>query len=245
MTVLFVLLSIQTNESTMYLEAAKQTVKELLHHTPHSVLLTTNNVEFFSDITDSRFTVRNKINETHTLTYGSEFNFNLKHLAFESLPETYDIIFYVDCDIKLNFWTEESQAHLESLMAKHDYLATRLNCCLRDELNNHRNGGALFSHKIRSYNIEQYSAEDTIFNSLLPSEHFLVFKNIPDKIKKFAYKWGELNKELQGVRDAASWGDGFEMGIASNYAGFLENYHDFNYSDLELKFGFLFNGNKK
>lgn len=245
MTVLFVLLSIQTSESTMYLETAKTTINEILQYTPHSILLTTNNVEFFSDINDSRFTARNKINETHNLTYGSEFNFNLKHLAFVDIPETYDIIFYVDCDIKLNFWSQESQDHLELFISKYDYLATRLNCCLRDELNNHRNGGALFSHKIRTYNIEQYSADDPVFNSLLPSEHFLIFKNIPNKIKKFAYKWGELNNELQGVKDAASWGDGFEIGIASNYAGFLENYCDFNYSDLELKFGFLFNGNKK
>ncbi len=245
MKVLFTLLSIDSGNK-MYLESAKRLVKEILTQTKHDVLMSTNKINFFDDISSNRFFIRDNIDPSCILTYGSEFNYNLKYKAFEHIPNDYDIIIYLDCDIKLDGWNSNSDEHIESIFKKYDFGATRLNCSMIDSVNEYkRTGKTLFSHKINSYKILQnYSDNDDIMLSLLPSEHFLIFKNDVSKIKKFYERWKELNDHLQSIRgEGGSWGDGFEIGISARYAGFhksIEITHSMWHSIL----GFKFNGNK-
>jgi hypothetical protein len=247
MKVLFTFLSIARN-TDMYLNASYKLANEILENTPHDVLITTNEVEFFEGITSERFNVRNNVPKDSVLAYkdNSEFNYNLKYLAFKDLPEGYDVIFYLDGDIKSLFWDDLSQERLTILMEKYDWVATRLDSVLINEVNQHKKiGGALFSHKINSYGVLNWEDTDPLLNSHLPSEHFLIFKYDKEKLKKFSDKWSELNSILQEQNGGyGSWGDGFEMGISAKYAGY-DNKFDLSYGDLQTHFGFLFNGNKK
>lgn len=246
MRVLFTFLSITTGGND-YLISSKNLAKELLNNTPHDVLLTTNNIDFFQNIKNDRFFIRNNIPDDVIFTYrgGSEFNYNLKYLAFKNLPDNYDIIFYLDCDIKNVFWNQNSDEKLKSLMNKYDWVATRLNCVLKNEVKQYKETGvALFSHKIKSYDILNWNENDILMNSCLPSEHFLIFKYNKEKLNKFTQKWEELNYILQTQNGGnGSWGDGFEIGISAKFANY-NNTFDMQHGDLETVFGFLFNGNK-
>ena len=228
--------------------ASKNLINELLLNTTHDILLTTNNVKFFDDIKNSRLIVRNNVPEDSILLYrgGSEFNYNIKYLAFKDIPEGYDIVFYVDGDIKSEFWNQVSEDRLNSLMGSYEWVATRLNCKLKNEVLQFKStGGCLFSHKIKSYNILEWDINDDLMESCLPSEHFLIFKYNKEKLEKFSYKWGELNSIMQNQDGGnGSWGDGFEIGISAKYARY-DNMFDLHSGDLQSQFGFIFNGNKK
>ena len=245
MKILFTLLSIDSGNS-MYLQSAKRLVNEILNQTQHDVLLSTNNLIFFEDISSNRFFIRNNINASCVLKYGSEFNYNLKYNAFENIPIDYDVIIYLDCDIKLDTWNRNSDNHIENIFKNYDFGATRLNCSMIGSVNEYRKTGrTLFSHKINSYKIlEKFSDSDDIMSSLLPSEHFLIFKNDETKIRKFYDKWKELNEHLQSINgEGGSWGDGFEIGVSARYAGF-HNPIEFNQGTWDGILGFKFNGNK-
>lgn len=246
MKTLFTILSLSTGRD-MYLIASKNLINELLSNTNHDILLTTNNVGFFDDIKNNRLIVRNNVPEDSILLYrsGSEFNYNIKYLAFKDLPEGYDVVFYVDGDIKNEFWNQISEDRLNYLMNSYEWVATRLNCVLKNEVQQYKNtGGCLFSHKIQSYNILEWDINNNLMESCLPSEHFLIFKYNKEKLEKFAYKWGELNSILQNQDGGnGSWGDGFEIGISAKYAGY-DNIFDLHFGDLQTQFGFIFNGNK-
>jgi hypothetical protein len=247
MKILFTMLSLSV-KGDMYLTASKNLINEILSNTQHDVLLTTNNVEFFDDVKNSRLLVRNNVPEDSILNYrnGVEFNYNLKYLAFKNIPEGYDVIFYVDGDIKNTFWNQVSEDNIKSLMITYDWVATRLNCVLKDEVERYKNtGGCLFSHKIKSYNILDWDVNDKLMESRLPSEHFLIFKYNKEKLDMFSNKWSELNSIMQSQNGGnGSWGDGFEIGISAKYAGY-DNMVDLHSGDLQNHFGFVFNGNKK
>jgi hypothetical protein len=245
MKILFTILSIE-DDAKMYLTSAKTLTQEILNQTNHDVLISTNNVDFFSDIQSNRVIVRDNILKDSTLNYNSVFNYNLKHFAFENLPDGYDCLIYLDCDIKLEGRNNNSESYIVDIMNNYDFGATRLNCYLGKsiiELN--ETGRTLFSHKINSYKIqENYVESDDIMNSQLPSEHFLIFKYEIEKLKKFQERWKEMNDHLQSINgDGGSWGDGFEIGISARYAGF-HNTSEISHSIWDGVLGFKFNGNK-
>ena len=103
-------------------------------------------------------------------------------------------------------------------------------------------GNCLFKEKMSSYNVNEWE-DKSLYESKLPSEHFLGFKYDKNKLTKFYKKWRELNYQLQLVEGAASCQDGFEIGIAAFYAGY-KNSLDFSFADQQLILGFEFNGNK-
>lgn len=244
MKILFTLLSIDVGQ-TLYLEAAKRLTQEILEQTDSDILISTNNTEFFSDASQDRVTVRNNIPQNQILKYqGGEFNYNTKHFAFKDIPESYDVIVYLDCDIKLDGWTEQSKQKIIELCQSYNFIATRLNCVLEGEINSYKNKRpSLFQHKIHSYDLlDKLSDGDDLLRAQLPSEHFLIILNEEGKIKKFQEKWQEYDEYLQAKNGlGGSWGDGFEMGIAARYAG-LHKTHDTNL--WNTLFGFKFNGNK-
>jgi hypothetical protein len=245
MKILFTILSIE-NDDKMYLTSAKTLTQEILNQTNHDVLISTNNVEFFSDIQSNRVIVRDNILKDSTLKYNNEFNYNLKHFAFENLPDGYDCLIYLDGDIKLEGWNNNSESYIMDIMSNYDFGATRLNCYLGESITElNETGRTLFSHKINSYKIkENYVESDDIMNSQLPSEHFLIFKYDKEKLNKFQERWKEMNDHLQSINgDGGSWGDGFEIGISARYAGF-HNTIDISHGMWHGTLGFIFNGNK-
>ena len=245
MKILFTILSIDSG-NIIYLQSAKRLINEILTQTEHDILVSTNNLNFFEDVLSERVLLRNNIDASCILKYGSEFNYNLKYNAFENISNKYDIIIYLDCDIKLDGWNHDSENHIRNIFKNHDFGATRLNCSMIDSINEYKKTGkTLFSHKINSYKIlEKYSDNDDIMSSLLPSEHFLIFKNNTDKIRKFYEKWKELNEYLQSINgEGGSWGDGFEIGISARYAGF-NNPIEIDQGTWNSILGFKFNGNK-
>jgi hypothetical protein len=230
MKILFTILSIE-DDAKMYLTSAKTLTQEILNQTNHDVLISTNNVDFFSDIQSNRVIVRDNI---------------LKHFAFENLPDGYDCIIYLDCDIKLDGWDNNSDLYINNLIDNYDFGATRLNCYLGKSITELKESGTtLFKHKIDSYKIrENHLESDDIMNSQLPSEHFLIFKYDKEKLKKFQEKWKEMNDYLQSINgDGGSWGDGFEIGISARYAGFHKTI-EVNHGAWNGTLKFIFNGNK-
>lgn len=244
MKILFTILSIKT-KNNFYLNATKRLINELLNNTNHDILLTTNDEDYFSDIISKRLHVRNNLSDELILKYQEEFNYNLKFLSFKNLPKGYDVIFYIDGDISNKFWSDVSENKIEYLMENYDYVATRLNCILKNEVDQFiTTGHALFKHKILSYDILSWDKNDDLLFSKLPSEHFLIFKYDEKKLNLFSQKWEELNKQLQDKNGGdGSWGDGFEIGISSRFAGYCNEY-DLPYNELPQYFGFIFNGNK-
>ena len=252
MKILFTLLCVDANQK-MYLGASQKLISEILEKTKGDILLSTNFVDLLDDFNaHKRVMVRDNISFTNsTLKYrdkiDGEFNYNLKHFAFQDIPETYDAIVYLDCDIKLDKWTEESEELIQKTITNYEMGATRINCVLKDEVA-YLNAGTrcLFSHKITAYNIrETYDAGHPIYLSKIPSEHFLIFKNIPEKIKSFQREWSKLNDHLQSIDGGeGSWGDGFEIGIAAQKAGITEIV-EITHNDWSQVLGLSFNGHKE
>lgn len=245
MKILFTTLSIETNNGN-YLKSCKLLAEEIINKTSHDIIISTNNVRFFKDLPNNGCIVRDNIELSSTLRYGGEFNYNLKHHAFIDIPKNYDYIVYIDCDIKLKEWSEKSDNFFINKMINYDYAADRLNCVLKNEVREYVEGKSpLFTHKIKSYDIiEKYEFNDNIMESRLPSEHIFILKNDPEKIILFQKKWSEMNNELQSSKKfMGSWGDGFEIGVSANYAGYKQH---FNLSPhyWKIVLGFDFNGNK-
>jgi hypothetical protein len=246
MNILFTLVSIDVDKQEKYLQSAHNLILEILNQTSYDIFLSTNRLNFFSNINNSRCFIRNNICDNSIFNYGYEFNYNLKHHAFKDIPAKYDYIIYLDCDIKLNSWTDQSKKFMTEIMSQYDFGADRLNCVLRDEIGYFKNNqNCLFAHKITNYNLlQRLSPDDDLMNAQLPSEHFLILKNDVDKLKKFQEKWQEQNDYLQSTNCCAcSWGDGFEIGIAARYAGYHNSIplSPFYWKDT---LGFQFNGNK-
>ena len=251
MKILFTLLCIDANQK-MYLEASKALISEILEKTKSDILLSTNSIDLLNYFNNhNRVIARDNISQTNSiLKYGDqnggEFNYNLKHFAFQDIPEIYDAIVYLDCDIKLSQWTEASEELIRKTVTDHDMGATRTNCVLRDEIGYLNNtGSALFTHKITAYKIrETYPDADQIYSAKLPSEHFLVLKNNPIKIKSFYKEWSDLNSYLQSINGGnGSWGDGFEIGISAQKAGIIDIV-EITHWEWSQVLGLVFNGNK-
>lgn len=239
MNVLITLLSI----GEKYSISCKLLVEELLSNTPFSILISTDNIQYFPTYKE-RVTVRQNIEEEALRSYGSEFNYNLKYHAFKNIPEGYDVVLYLDCDMKSKFWNESSTQLLGEIFANKEFLGCRFNCTLKTELEQlEKTGKCLFEHKINSYKVKTWK-DSSILNSKLPSEHIFGFKYNKVKLEAFYNKWRELNYILQQEPTKhQSWGDGFEIGIAAYTAGYTEVY-DVEYGIQQTVLGFQFNGNK-
>lgn len=246
MKILFTLVAVLVQNDS-YLFSAKSLITELLQNTEADILLSTNNEEFFSDIIDDRFIIRNNVPDDSILSYhgGAEFNYNLKYIAFKDLPEGYDVVLYVDCDIKNIFWSQQSTDKLSELISSFDFIGVRLGAVLSAEIKQYKETGTcLFRHKIISYGVLEWPDNHPLLESCIPSEHFLVFKYNKEKLTKFVEKWEELNYIMQENKgEGGCWGDGFEIGLSLKHAGY-DNMLDLSHGLVELDFGFIFNGNK-
>ena len=240
----FTLLSINCGHP-MYLEATSNLIDEIIIQTNLDIILTTNEPIFFSKKINNRLIIRDVEDNTLVFKYDMGFNYNMKFLCFKNIPNHYDYIIYLDGDIKLENWGNNSIELIENLLKTNEVIGTRFNAILLNEYNHYiQNIGHTFSHKIKSYNISKYKLNDNIFKSRLPSEHFLILKNNSDKIQKFAAHWESMNKFLQNKNgEGGSHCDGFEIGISLNEAK-IDDIYDMSYGDSITILGFIFNGNK-
>jgi hypothetical protein len=244
MKILFTILSIKTS-NTYYLGYAYKLINELLRNTPHDILLTTNNLDYFQNIKNKRVLLRNIVPNDVLLEINGEFNYNLKYLCFKNIPKNYDVIFYLDCDIKNTFWNSESDNIVYNLMKKYNCIGTRFGCILGDEIKSYaENNKPLFTHKIESYNILNWKNVSKFYKACLPSEHFLILKYSEYKLNRFSNKWRLLNYTLQNTNNFKGfWGDGFEIGISLEHSKYTKRYN-LDSGELSTKLGFVFNGNK-
>jgi len=241
----FTLLSVNCG-NPMYLDATSNLIDEILNRTDFDIILTTNEVIYFSNKINNRVIIREINDSSLILKYSAGFNYNLKFLSFQNIPEKYDYIIYLDGDIKLKGWRQESINLIERLLENNEVIGTRLDAVLKNEYNYYLdNMSNTFSHKFDSYEILKYNLNDDIFESRLPSEHFLILKNVPNKIKTFADNWCEMNTFLQNKNgEGGSHCDAFEIGISLRKAE-LNDMFDMSYGDTVTILGFEFNGNKK
>jgi hypothetical protein len=240
----FTLLSINCG-TTMYLNSSSILIDEILNQTSFDIIVTTNDVNFFSDKLNERVLIRGINDNNLIFSYNNGFNYNLKYLCFEDIPEIYDYIIYLDCDIKLDGWNEKSTNLIDFHLQNHEVIGTRFEAILKNEYQHYLDGiGHTFSHKINSYEISKYDLNDDIFESRLPSEHFLIIKNDPQKITLFVNKWKQMNFYLQSKNgNGGSHCDAFEIGISLRSAG-LNDIYNMSYGVSTIDLGFKFNGNK-
>jgi hypothetical protein len=242
---LFLLLSLNVGDP-MYLSATRRLIDEILRQTTHDILVTTNELSFFADVDNPRVKVRNNVPPNIVLRYQTEFNYNAKYLCFKDVPTDYDALIYLDGDIRIDGYTEASDAYIDELLTHHEMAASRTNAIMRDELHYHKTAHCTFSHKFIIYEyILSLPESDPVMEAQLPSEHFLIFKNIPEKIKAFGDKWDALDKILQEKNQFGGYSsccDGFEIGIAANHAGF--KMQEITNADSQIVLGMHFNGNK-
>lgn len=252
MKILFTLLCVDANQK-MYIGAASRLISEILEKTPHDILLSTNSIGLLDTVKfNNRIKARDNISNTNSIlryndSVSGEFNYNLKHFAFQDVPQDYDALIYLDCDIKLEKWTAEAEDLIKRTIDNYEMGATRTNCVLKDDVSYLNSGiSSLFSHKIKAYKIrETYPENDPVYLSKLPSEHFLIFKNDQMKIKNFQKEWSILNDYLQSINGGnGSWGDGFEIGIAAQKAG-INNIAEITHWEWSQVLGLSFNGNKQ
>lgn len=244
MKVLFTVISFKVGESDGYLNATKKLAKEVVSLTPHDILITTNNKEFFNDIISERVKVRDSIDPDLNLTIGNEFNYNSKYEAFVDLPKEYDAIFYVDGDIQITHWNESSDEFLNNFLSNYEYGATRLNAYLwYDYETFKKTGEGLFKHKFLGHDLINIAEDDEILKARMPSEHFLIFKN-SEKVNNFSKQWKELCFYLQNRKNHhGTLCDGFEIGISVTKAN-ITNIQEISHGDSVLVLGLRFNGNK-
>ncbi len=249
--ILFTLLSIKLEpHGNLYVDSCKRLTTEILTQTNHDVLITTNTPDSFVEITtDPRVTLReiaegeNTFKFTHNHT--REFNYNMKHVCFRDIPQTYDYIIYLDADIKVTGWDSKSDEYIDNFLTNiAEAGATRTNAILKDELGYYSNGQSLFNHKFSVYALEDLlSLGENILEAKLPSEHFLILKNIPEKVSKFYNTWKYLNTYLENKNGGnGSYCDAFEIGISFQAAQY--NLQEVTHGDSLLTLKFYFNGNK-
>ncbi len=247
MKILFTVVSFKTGPSfsNNYLNATKKLAKNIIDHTSHDLLITTNDKSYFNDIESARVTVRDNISPDLILFINSEFNYNSKYEAFVNLPKTYDVIFYLDGDIELTHWNKDSEDFLDNIFKQYEYGASRLNATFSFHYNNFKSTNEdLFKHKFVGHDLTDVAQDDIINQSRLPSEHFLIFKYDEQKLNKFAESWKQMCFYLQNKNNpCGTLCDGFEIGISVTKAG-ITNLYEIYPGDSVLKLGLNFNGNK-
>lgn len=93
-----------------YLKCGKRLIETYLEHTDFDILIITNDIEYFSDITNSRLSVVDyESNWTEPTVSAGRFNMHLKRLPIERAKNLgYDIIFLNDADCFITGWDSTS-----------------------------------------------------------------------------------------------------------------------------------------
>jgi hypothetical protein len=231
MNILFTLLCIDQSDDNCYIDYCNEFLKDLLKSTDHDVLISTNQPEKI--IKSERVTARNNLtndlmifkdipeHEERLLMINGKrkFNCTLKFLCFENIPNInqYDIIVYVDCDCAIEWTHEDKKFIFETFMENgFDMIGTRMGDTLGQEWDRE---DSIYNHKKEVYG--KIENPENAYDVGLPSEHFFMLKNDPEKINKFAKELRRLNYILQDSV-CVPWGESYELGISLYKAGFIK-----------------------
>jgi hypothetical protein len=238
----------------IYATFAQRLINDVMTKTPYDIMVTTNEPEHFQNDKEKwgdRVIVRTELLETHRLVVGV-FNQLLKFYTIKNIDKKYDWVLYLDCDAgltgdwvvndvenKINEWT----------LLGYDFLGTRTNAILRDELSQHEemerihqeeinkgntthyNPKTLFSNKFTFYNVTSENGPFEWFDAKLPSEHVLLVKN-DEKMERMCQIFEDFcfKFETQGQFPVTVDMEAFEIGVSAKLAGY--NIGDFGNDGL-------------
>jgi len=235
----------------IYATFARALIKDVIFKTPYDIRIVTNEPEHFKEDVET-WPDRVKIvfdDLSNDQIMVGHFNHNLKYKAFYDIPSHYDWVLYLDCDAG---FTDKLDIDLVNSYIKmweeggYDFLGTRTNAVLINELNDHEeklriweqdktqyNPGNLFSSKFDYYKVSTKEGPFEWFDAKLPSEHVLLLKN-NEKMAKMAFEYGKINKIFEAqVTNSYVYGslnEAFEIGVSAKLAGY--NVGDFNNDGL-------------
>lgn len=213
--------------SEIYATFAKRLINDVLTKTPYDVMVTTNNIENFSDTIESnnsRITLRHELLENHKTHVGA-FNQLLKFYAIKDIDKKYDWVLYLDCDA--GFTDTINIEHLETHIDRwesmgHDMVALRTNATYiesekqyLDSLEN--NTYHLFDAKYRFYGVRPEWR-----GSCFPSEHILLIKN-SEKLEVMCREFESFctQFETQDTSHPITYDmEAFEIGVSAFLAGY-------------------------
>jgi len=230
MKTIVLLLALETENKPIYTNFCNKLINNLLNVTDFDILVSTNREDLIEN--NNRVTTRNNTTNSHKITMSSRFNYNMKHVCFENVPEGYDNFVYLDCDVKFDRFNDDFFNDISNTKWK----ASRTSCTLDSQLKEYDLGmNCLFRHKIDAYK-DKFNLVN-FKDARIPSEHIFFGKYDKKILNKFHEYWQIMNSHLQEKDFMNTWGDGFEIGISANYAGVELN---------EFAWGqyLTFNGNK-
>jgi len=257
----------------LYAKYACRLADDVIDKTPFDIKIATNAPDLFSRVqkTYGNRCIIDVVDMTNNaIRVGPTFNQLLKYCAFKNVPTHYDWLLYLDCDtgIHTQWDTEQILAYLDetgskisadswAMGADGTVWASLLRWTAnqeREERNKNLLPGEepepvlndMFWIKFVNYGITQHNIPEEWKSATMPSEHMLMMKNIPEKVKVVGDVLENYNSMyVENARDfytCATDGEAFEIGIALKVAGYTTaglSVHGHN-SILNLKF----NGNQ-
>jgi hypothetical protein len=238
--------------SEIYATFAKRLINDVLTKTPYDVMITTNNIDNFSDIIESnneRVIIRHEKLENHKTHVGA-FNQLLKFYSIQNIDKKYDWVLYMDCDAGLiepiDIDKLENQInHWESI--GHDMLALRTNATYIEsekQYSEHLENGSyhLFDPKYRFYGVRPEWR-----GSCFPSEHVLLMKN-NEKLEVMCREFESFctQFETQDESHPITFDmEAFEIGVSAFLSGYNVGEMGWDTSMEILKVGFNHNNWEK
>jgi hypothetical protein len=240
------------NGSEIYATFAKRLINDVLTKTPYDIMITTNNIDNFSDViglNNSKIIIRHELLENHK-THVGVFNQLLKFNAIKDIDKKYDWVLYLDCDAG---FTEKIDVNvLEKLIDNwesggHDMVALRTNATYVDSELQYLDGlsnnkSYLFDNKFKFYGIKPEWR-----GSCFPSEHILLIKN-NEKLQVMANEFETFCTlfETQDESHPITFDmEAFEIGVSAFLAGYNVGEMDWNNQCNVLKVGFNYNNWEK
>jgi hypothetical protein len=236
------------NGSEIYATFAKRLINDVLTKSPYDVMVTTNNIDNFSDVisnNDKRVIIRHESLKNHKTHVGA-FNQLLKFYSINNIDKKYDWVLYMDCDAGLIEPIEieklENQIdYWESL--GHDMVALRTNATYVESENRYIESltsgeNNLFDAKFRFYGIKPEWR-----GSCFPSEHVLLIKNneklqvMCTEFESFCTQFETQDETYPITFDM----EAFEIGVSAFLAGYNVGEMGWGTSLDTLKIGFNHN----
>lgn len=196
-------------KNDQYLSRADNLINSYLKFTNFDIVLLTNNLEYFSNITDSRLKLFDyNLNFKEPIMSAKRFNMHIKRRPIEIASRLgYDIIFYNDCDCFITGWDEASFKK----KCSEDFDVAFVSHA-NPQLGGLRKTYKHFQEKIDIEFGDLYY--DELDLSPNPAETRVIFKN-NEKLKKFLHFWNLISERN---KDYFTYHDGVYFGTSAIYA---------------------------
>jgi hypothetical protein len=195
--------------SHRYLDSARKLIESNLLYTNYDILILTNNVDYFKDITDGRLILIDYDTKfSETIISDNRFNMHLKRYPIKLSQELgYDIIYYNDCDGYIVGWDEYSFEN----KCNEDFDVAFVSHA-NPQLGGLRRTYKHFQDIIDSEFEDLYY--DELDNAPNPAETRVIFKN-NEKLSLFLEFWDKIS---QRNKNYFTYHDGVYFGTSAIYA---------------------------